>query len=144
MTYEELDFLIAEKVMGWTKINYGDADCWGAGDDPSDAEIYVQELVASWQPTRDIAQAWQVVQHIKQQRMGPANNYPNFGVLDESTPKRGFVWAYFAPWVNDTQYGGVNEINRAESYSSTLPRAICFAALRLMGVLEPAANGVMD
>lgn len=135
MTNEELDMLVGDKVMGWTH-KPGVEGRWYDGEN----------LVATedWRPSVEIADAWMVVQKIKSQTLGPARNYPDFGILDESTPKRGFYWAYFDGWVDDTRQGGSNVTSRAESYSNTLPRAICFAALRCVGAIGECDNRTLD
>lgn len=133
MTDEELDTLVAEKVMGWTRREYIRLECWGLG---APVEDLVRRLVSTWHPSTDIQDAWDAVEKIKSQRFGSSNNYPNFGVYDESAPNHPFIWVYFDEWEDDHRHGGTNVTVRAESYSSTLPRAICFAALRVVGAIE--------
>jgi hypothetical protein len=123
----EVDKLVGEHVMGWTFV---------PGPEGSWYDIAVLVATEDWSPSTDIRDAWQVVQHIKQQRMGPEDKHPIFALEDESEGKKQFFWAYFAIWV-DGKYGGSDQIKRHESYSTTPGRAICFAALRLVGNLEP-------
>lgn len=56
MTLDELDRLAAEKVMGWTFVRmHAQIDCWDDGTPnkiPRDC----------WQPTRNIAQAWECLE----------------------------------------------------------------------------------
>lgn len=56
----ELDALVAEKVMGWTRCDHRDLEdglWWCRGDG---AHIWP----ADWTPSTDIAAAWQVVERL--------------------------------------------------------------------------------
>lgn len=102
-----LSKLVAVRVMGWNQSRIGPVKCWVVGDD-------VEEI--SFDPDSSIADAWRVVEKV---------GTP----FDCGSPyRRGDVrepaWARF---------GG----NMAEpSPASTIPRAICIAALRACGVPE--------
>jgi hypothetical protein len=116
----ELDALVAEKAMGWTLKRYEN----GAISITSPKEMYRPFISAPeissrhlWRPSRDIAAAWQVVE--KMQSMGYVVTIDQFNLTDGRT----LYACYFAhPEEEDEHY----------AETSTVPAAICLAALTVM------------
>lgn len=108
MTLDELDRLAAEKIMGWI-MDLGSAYAKDSDGNPA------QEMHEIWQPTRNIAQAWECLEKLK--RLGPAVSYS----CDTSD------------WECQFRYSDL-EINDWESRSA--PEAIVRACLKAKGVIE--------
>ena len=137
MTLDELDRLAAEKVMGWRKtniriaINKGEdkyglmiVNSWtqrGFTDGKraifEDASTSFPYNLEKWQPTRNIAQAWECLEELIQAEIYPDINYNPAGwwhvKLDLVDP--------FAPSV-------------AIQNSDTAPEAIVRACLKVKGI----------
>lgn len=58
MTLDELDRLAAEKIMGWVLYNGGGCSMEGTYKEGSEYRLNRDQ----WQPTRNIAQAWQCLE----------------------------------------------------------------------------------
>jgi hypothetical protein len=110
----ELDTLVAEKVMGWTKwrspvVPRGSAepDCWLTNDRTSPTF-----KIAHWSPSTDIACAWQVVERMRDRGFALELHY-EFGCSIQ--------------WVADFSNDGWS--STGEQLGDTAPLAICRAAL---------------
>lgn len=138
MTDAEIDALVAEKVMGWEYfiVNYSGTE----DETPRQKELsqWMQEVGIDsvgeywidverkfwrpaygrqgWQPTRDIAQAWQVLE------MFPVPRYWARLVATDTGNWRCDI---------DTR-GGDGPV--ASAFDKDAPRAICLAALKAVGV----------
>lgn len=118
MTYtpaqlDRIDALVAEKVMGWKWHNR--LLCWVLGGVATLSETRSKR---DYQPTRSIANAWEVVEH--------------FGVLPVSIDN---CWRDVG---GERVSGWTCEITShectGEATASTAPLAICLAALRALGI----------
>lgn len=110
----ELDCMVAEKVMGWTKIKcqvgplgtgYGyETYCWSGNN----------TLINIWNPSGNIAHAWEVVERVTDPTLPRVGNFP---------PSTRFMawWRRTDLW--------------AES-STDAAYAICLAALMAVGAIE--------
>lgn len=70
MTLDDLDRLAAEKVMGWQIVKahtQHDDGFYYMGGKPSVIEVYDKPKikVENWQPTRNIAQAWECLEKME-------------------------------------------------------------------------------
>lgn len=115
----ELDALIAEKVMGWTRLEHSAPDALvPAGADPS------QRINLTFVPrySTDISSAWEVVE-----KLGAEGFSLHLKAHRHENPPKGeeheaFFWS--------------NLVHR-EAFASTTPHAICLAALKTVpGVSE--------
>ena len=110
MTNAEIDKLVAEKIMGWTlpeeTITY-----WSNWRDANGNEL---RSVKAWQPTSDIAQAWQVIEKLSQ----GGNDFDTWKRFSDILEKHAAIH-YCSLW-------GFS--------SSEASRIICMAALRALGV----------
>ncbi len=113
MTLDELDRLAAEKVMGW--IPYGKLYFYvGVGLDSKKIDQRQDE----WQPTRNIAQAWQLLEKIQ-----AMNILPGISTL----PSRN-IWAVYL-----SENG--RPANFVSAEATTAPEAITRACLKASGVI---------
>lgn len=118
----ELDTLVAEKVMGWKSCHdHMGNEQWDTGlhirNIPENPTMKVFRYGPSpWSPSTDIASAWEVVEKLKQEH-GYSVSVNCAGVV--------------APW-------GC-EINNKFVWESTVPLAICCAAL---AAVEQADTGI--
>ncbi len=104
MDLRKIDSLIAEKVMGW-KLEEGDTfDYWVFEKDGRKGSI----IDRIWKPTKDIADAWEVVEKIRP-----------LGLFKLTESIEGSWWA---------------EIQEYRVYNESAPLAICLAALKAVGV----------
>jgi len=113
----ELDALVAEKVMGWKKVKWlGDYD-WR---DKDGEQPYT---VRAWNPSTDIAAAWQVVEKI-QERQGRDRF-----IIYLSSYWGTNSWVYKCEFIMET-------VNKSvDGFADTAPLAICLAALRAVGAI---------
>lgn len=131
----EMDVLIAEKVMGWRRMTYKEANPknshyatdlrltgrWHDSDgnatqQAEDCDDYYQPEFA-WSPSTDIAAAWQVVEKIKS-----IDPLYAFAVMFE-----GKSWE---AGIYDSGYNTSFDYDRSAT-ATTAPLAICRAALLL-------------
>lgn len=111
MSDDELNRLIAEKVMGWHVGGYGGEPYWLNGKGMHAWPI------DDWQPTQDIAQAWQVVERMRQ-----------LGFDFE------LQWQDIKPLGQDV-FASFNAHEKQGAWEHDVPTlAIVLAALRAMGV----------
>lgn len=116
----ELDQLVAERVMGWSRI---DSISWS---EPAPSGLGYQRLETDLPCySTDIAAAWEVVPELRRRRIH--FEITCAGISDVYTVKL-FHWAAF----KDTFYEGPHKF---EAYSDTAPEAICLAALKSVGAL---------
>jgi hypothetical protein len=114
----ELDALIAEQVMGWTKRSIPDEIVgpewyWCSEAGP-------KQLVSSWRPSTEIHWAWMVVERLRGQHCC-TKLYSDHGYVWECTLIKEF---------DDPHAGEQPLFGQAE----TAPLAICLAALKAVGV----------
>jgi hypothetical protein len=108
MSDEEIDELVAVEVMGWVKHHRNTAHWMKAGDDL--VGYRVQAVVGEWRPSREIAAAWRVVEHLE-----PRHSLRGFGHNRYLFESGGYVASFWT----------------FESVAArTAPRAICLAALQ--------------
>lgn len=108
---QRIDALIATKVMGWVlpeeTITY-----WSNWRDANGNEL---RSVKAWQPTSDIAQAFQVVERMRE-----------------------LGWTYYAEWEPDDKawvlFSNDEHLMDYVGEDESMPKAICLAALATMGV----------
>lgn len=107
----ELDALVAEKVLGWSKGYEDDGTpYWATGD---------TAMSGDWPPSTDVAEAWEVVEDLVSQGFD----------LDLSS-------TILSPDFMAVSWGATfsRSITRAKVTGETAPEAICKAAL--LAVLE--------
>lgn len=107
MSPRERDALVAEKVMGWTPNGLG-------FDTTTGFRTLEMSSFGSFQPSRDIAAAWEVV--LMLEKMG-------WDVIISPGSNLGGAWC-------ELQSMDERHVARAD----TAPEAICLAALKAMGV----------
>ncbi len=119
MTNEQLDALVAEKVMGWTfyrqRLHPNHTfltQTWRTE--------HGSIMPSMWTPTTEIAQAWEVVERMV--KLGWNVRIMNYGIAPELPDCE--------PWRCDFIRVGALSIKAA----SALPLAICLAALKAVGV----------
>lgn len=132
----ELDALIAEKVMGWKRI---DADkrehAYWQGEDGK-----VKAWISSFAPSQDIYTAWKVVERTKE-----LGRYPFVFVQDRYLGgySKGKWLASFGAWLGEYEDGPLGNDPEAMNYwdkpknivaSDSVPHVICLAALKACGV----------
>lgn len=103
----ELDVLVAEKVMGWTKKvpeSYTQADHWIIPDLPNLS-------TTDWHPSINMSDAWIVVERLR-------GDYD----FDICTRSRGIIVQLWT------------ESNRFKIEADTAPLAICLASLKAVGI----------
>ncbi len=105
MTNGELDRLVAEKVMGWHTEYISDCTEW------FDGKKYVGGFYA-FCPSDNLLDAWLVVKKM-------AGNGTQRGIVNV----RGKYFYWLCYWKR----------NRGEAKETTMPKAICVAALRAVG-----------
>jgi hypothetical protein len=104
---EELDVEIAEKVMGWHSGEYNEEDAWLSDD--------FEAFVIDWSPATEIRDAFQVLDHLQQQRDG---------LWQIQSQRKGKSWqAVFVCGYNEF------DTKTFSASNETLPRAICLASL---------------
>lgn len=123
----ELDALVAEKVMGWKLENYETSepastdrhyldasrnDGWAWVGRETDIEAW------QWQPSTDIAAAWEVVEKLLPCQF-------TLGSPEKESAKGDVWYAEFGEWVDHLFQG-------EEATAPTAPHAICLAALKAM------------
>lgn len=121
----ELDALVAEKVMGWTKfVQYKGAE-WRVGEEYIDNGDCICIPVSihradEWRPSNRIQDAWTVV---------------------EKLSERFQFWLEFyredkGPWcaVFFEKRDSYGEVNSHGADAETAPHAICLAALKAVGM----------
>jgi hypothetical protein len=114
----ELDALVAEKVMGW-KPHFRNTAFYVKAEDEGKVMDHHCMLISEWHPSTDIAAAWRVVEHM----------------IDHNPFGHGWWEMAYRP--HDTNRGAtVNFVGdpRYVEYASTVPLAICLAALKAVGV----------
>jgi len=106
----ELDALVAEKVMGWKRLDLGPINGirWIKGKDVIESEF-------PFSYSTDISAAWEVVEKLRAVGV-------EIVVVAHSVK--------FSCCVNDTETGKTSFL----SLAATAPRAICKMALRAVGV----------
>jgi hypothetical protein len=114
MNLREIDRLVATKVMGW-KI-YADSagyKFWSINEDDRSRIIY---SVTSFEPTKDIADAWQVVEKLIDEGydINVYNHNKEFNVEINIEEDDKHLWFY--------------------GEADSAPLAICLAALKAVGV----------
>jgi hypothetical protein len=141
VTNEEIDRLIAERVMGWFN---GDDTPRGYNPSWSIEKPHLNDgpYYFDWLPSTDIACAWRVVQHIVTKPCGPARECPNFELLIEGHSTPLYVAAFAIRAYAPDGYLGNHEYHKGES--TDLARAICFASLRLVGAIPERKEGGLD
>jgi hypothetical protein len=112
-TGRELDALVAEKVMGWRDVSDG----YGT---PPEATLWEAIHIIPHYST-DIAAAWQVVERMRDQ--GWTSHYTDLS-LDSREPWHSWHFTGTTPPNGPT----------LSAQASTVPHAICLAALRAVGV----------
>lgn len=110
LTDEQIDALVAEKLMHWKRSTHRGEFVWDAPLEECHGYVFDRE---TWQPTRNIAQAFQVLEKF---RYAAGKGV----ILCDST----------YGWTCDISDGG--NFHRAEA--NTASRAICLAALKAVGV----------
>jgi hypothetical protein len=119
MTLDELDKLAATEVMGWYAGNCGpDVFYFDSPDNYDDIDealyhvhkVYHQSGFDHWQPTRNIAQAWEML-----------DKFPEFRIDQEEGPK----YLNVIIWDKGEMYYGT---------ADTAPLAIVRACLKAKGV----------
>ena len=115
----EPDALIAEKVMGWKRGDY----CWFDGGRPvyqtSDWTPNGMAPFREWNPSTDIAVAWEVVK--KMQRLGWY-----FSLTNKASDGKAFIWT--AEFSNSS-----GKFYECVVLTIEVPHAICLAALKAVG-----------
>ncbi len=131
---EALDALVAEKVMGWTctflckdpETYGGSVYVWRYAGGLTCRYATDYDVFDRWSPSRNIADAWEVVEHFIALRRGLALDTP-FSYTDEGEA-RGPLYSCTIhasePNPCDAGYGS--------SLGDTLPLAICRAALKTL------------
>ena len=108
----EMDALVAEKVMGWV-ANHDNQPAWYTKDGQHTGNYIEDSEGGAWSPSTDITAAWEVFV-----RVGISH-------LEAWEEKDGWRLCL----------GDSVAIRGAE----TVPHAICLAALKALGVVEPSA-----
>jgi hypothetical protein len=129
MTDREIDALIAKKVMGWTKVKTDDPKLgpnfvMAYGVPPTYAEQIALQGTGEGRNhvpryTTSMAAAWQVVEKLNCHivlTVDPADIKPRYAVV----------------------YLEGRKLRNGDAQGETMPRAICLAALRRVGVEVPA------
>lgn len=116
MTETELDFLIADKVMGWAPHKRNTVH-WTLKEKSNDIEYPIFSHTDVWSPTRKIEDAWMVVE--KMDEIGWPCQLANNTVGKERFS------AHF--WLN-------KEFKSVTAFSETMPKSICLATLKAVGV----------
>lgn len=116
----ELDALVAEKVMGWTKATLhdevsGPEQYWCSGK-------VAHVLVDSWTPSAFIHYAWKVVEKLAKDGKHLALQAPGSTDMNE-------CYRTFPKWTADFEFR-----LDSEAEADTAPLAICLAALKAVGV----------
>ena len=116
----ELDALVAEKVMGWTRgLRYGNGNGeWIEPGRENDAHKRTWDTTPCF--STDIAAAWQVVERMEADGWGHKHLFHSPGAEDP-----GYYWTFMKP--------GKGIRSMSESHAETLPLAICLAALKAVG-----------
>lgn len=117
--HEEIDFAIAERVMGWRyeQVPGGGNGYFVRWYDADDKRLYSYMITETsawgviWQPSTRIAQAWQVLEHVRRD---------SDSVVLQTLKDR---------WVCS-----INGKIYAMGIGDTAPLAICLAALKAVGV----------
>lgn len=127
MTDDELNSLVAEKVMGWRSAPH--YNYWMTYHEGRSFELHA--LIAEWKPSTSIADAWQVVEKLSE-KMGV--NISN--VTPIARPGTMFWRVTFFDGEPAISNGSGNVSNWTEGVgeSPSMPRAICLAALKSVGV----------
>ncbi|UVI31197.1 BC1872 family protein [Paenibacillus spongiae] len=102
----ELDALVAEKVMMWTKDT--DGSYWLV--DTYSIRTWEQTSYPGFQPSTDIAAAWEVLER-----------FPTHQITKMHDIK--------LPWNEESIYKAIVKANKYIAYGKTAPLAICRAAL---------------
>ena len=113
----EMDALIAEKVMGW--------EIWNCQWSDKKTELLICNAI-DFEPSTDIAAAWEVVEKIKDTNMDSYKYGANSFELSRNRPmqpSRLYACRF-------------NSNNNGYSYAETASLAICRAALKAVGVNE--------
>lgn len=118
-----LDALVAERVMGWKRFtDSGDGTYWWIVDFDGDATRYTAtHRVANWRPSRDISDAWRVLEVMM-------TVIPNRDIHLEHLGGEGWKVLSCHTVNGWREYGD-------ESYS-TVELAICAAALKLFNAMK--------
>lgn len=113
MTDRELDALVAEKVMGWARLQPGNDEIgWKTGPGALD-------LSGLPEFSTDIAAAWEVVEEIRRRGLAPEIALLAYGK----------AWGVgFKSWRSNTTLTPANFVH------ASAPHAICLAALKAVGV----------
>lgn len=126
----ELDALVAEKVMGWRKIDRIKAgwgkgpQVWDTGEDPE--QEHSSPTYQNFRPSESIKDAWVVVEQME------ANKW-EFCAVGRSSNGRG---AWFC------EFGKQFQLSNSEviAYADTAPLAICLASLKAMEIQREACE----
>jgi hypothetical protein len=106
VTNAEIDRLVAEKVMGWTPDDAppGHRPYWQHNGEGVQDEY-------DWQPTADIAQAFQVVERMA-----------------------ALEWHFSSDWYKGGWVAFSHEDDNWMAVGDSFPRVVCIAALKALGV----------
>ena len=139
MTNREIDALVAEKVMGWTRIPsnhpyrwYNDRGGVIVEGQPQKFPCYDKAnatyggIPDDWRPSSSIAAAWEVVEKLS----GP--DFDHRCVIVSKTDMTDEKWGCE---IGNTQAAGSDGASYA--VADTAPMAICLAALNAVGVEVP-------
>ena len=123
----KIDRLVAERVMGWT-VRESDAD-------DNDYERYSSGwAVSRWNPSTDIAEAWEVVRNLRKRRFEPYDDPWTFQIVDSFTED-------VRKWSASVGTVGFRFSHGGEHENECM--AICLAALRAVGVPESEIQEAM-
>lgn len=118
-----LDRLVSKKVMGWTVRE----------SEPDDYERYSSGwAVSRWNPSTCIKAAWEVVEHLRKQRL--------YLIINDTMGQ--YRARFFdSHWMID-DWVRAPDI-RMTVWAATAPLAICIAALKAFGVPESEIQEAM-
>jgi hypothetical protein len=111
---QELDALVAEKVMGWD-IHFKDPELRGGKEHWRDHERSTNWLPEQWCPSSDISAAWEVLEKV--QDVGSLERFGGFG------------------WRCEVHSVSPNFVDCAAE-GDTAPLAICRAALKAVSLTQ--------
>jgi hypothetical protein len=118
MDLREIDRLVAEKVMGWSIYKEKSGFEWYAVVE--DGKFKFIRSVETFEPTKDIRDAWKVVEKLRERRI-----FSLYDAWDEDDNK--IFCANF-------EYNDTYHVVDYKGYAGTATLAICLAALKSVGV----------
>lgn len=122
-TGDNFDDLIAEKVMGFSKVLDDDGTLISFIDEPNEMEYFCSDDESEFSPTTDIGDAWRVLERLKELGFG-VNIYGQKG-FDYK------VEIYYKTFSTEFFYFDSGEVLGEEK---SAPLAICKAALKAVGM----------